>query len=345
MKKLTKSAICAVVILAALLLVLVCCGEEEKVLEWPDRGLALLLPEPKTENGEVNYANDHNFSADIENVSLNDYEAYIEQCISNGFVIDAVETESRYEAYNQEGYKLTLYYNEYSEKYSIYLEAPKANGELSWPTMGLAVLIPIPDSDIGVIETDSAATFSVYVGEMDMVAYQSYVDACIREGFSLDYNKGEKSFSAKNENGVSLRVEYEGFDTIYVYLHMNETKDETTVKQETIETAETTETIETTEIADTTESSLALDIIRPEFKEMLDSYEAFFDEYIEFMELYEQNPGDLTLLTKYMEYMTQYADVMEKLSAVEDEEMSDAELLYYIEVNNRITRKLAEASQ
>lgn len=81
-----------------------------------------------------------------------------------------------------------------------------------------------------------------------------------------------------------------------------------------------------------------------EFKEAMDSYEAFFDEYCEFMKKYKENPTDLSLLADYAEYMAKYIDVMAKLEKMGEEELNDAELLYYIEVNNRISQKLLEVA-
>lgn len=39
-----------------------------------------------------------------------------------------------------------------------------------------------------------------------------------------------------------------------------------------------------------------VDGLRPEFKEAMDSYEAFYDEYCAFMKKYMKNPTDLKLL-------------------------------------------------
>lgn len=47
------------------------------------------------------------------------------------------------------------------------------------------------------------------------------------------------------------------------------------------------------------------------------------------MESYDAT--DATMLGKYTEFMTQYADTMQKFTALEDDEMNDAEAAYYIE--------------
>ena len=82
--------------------------------------------------------------------------------------------------------------------------------------------------------------------------------------------------------------------------------------------------------------------IDPDFKAAMDSYEAFFDEYVAIMKKYKANPADLSILTDYATYMGQYADMMQKFEAWENEDLNTAELTYYIDVQARITKKLLE---
>lgn len=85
------------------------------------------------------------------------------------------------------------------------------------------------------------------------------------------------------------------------------------------------------------------DGIRPEFREMMDSYEVFFEEYAAFMEKYQQadTAHAANMLADWSNYMTKYADVMSKLQAVDQSELSPAEAVYYTEVNARILKILA----
>ena len=78
--------------------------------------------------------------------------------------------------------------------------------------------------------------------------------------------------------------------------------------------------------------------IRPEFKEAMDSYEAFFDEYIEFLENYDAN--DISMLLEYTSFLTQYSDTMNKLDDIDESELSPEENAYFIEVMLRIEQKL-----
>lgn len=105
-----------------------------------------------------------------------------------------------------------------------------------------------------------------------------------------------------------------------------------------------TEAEESAEPVEEEGKNLAKDSIRPEFKEALDSYEAFFDEYCAFMKKYEKSPNDLTLLADYADYISKYADVMSKMEALDDGSLTDAELKYYIDVTGRISKKLVDVA-
>jgi len=84
--------------------------------------------------------------------------------------------------------------------------------------------------------------------------------------------------------------------------------------------------------------------VTPEFKEAMDSYEAFFDEYCDFMKKMSDDPTDFTILMEYAEVMTRYADIMDKLDAIDEDELSPADEAYYIESMARIEVKLLEAA-
>ena len=85
----------------------------------------------------------------------------------------------------------------------------------------------------------------------------------------------------------------------------------------------------------------ASNVIGTKFKAAMDSYEKFMDEYIAFMKKYQKNPTDVQLIQSYSKYMEKYADVVEKFEAWDDEDLNDAELAYYIQVQNRVAKKLA----
>ncbi len=94
-------------------------------------------------------------------------------------------------------------------------------------------------------------------------------------------------------------------------------------------TPEQTETIPETEI-------------RPEVKEFLDSYEAFMNEYVEFMQKYQDSDAGsaASMLMDYYSFFARYAEFEEKIDAFEESDLTNAELAYYIEVTSRVSQKL-----
>ena len=73
------------------------------------------------------------------------------------------------------------------------------------------------------------------------------------------------------------------------------------------------------------------------FKNAMDSYVAFFDEYVAYMSDPAQNPADAVSL------LTRYTELIEALDALEDDEdeMSDGDLAYYLYATGLIYANLA----
>lgn len=95
----------------------------------------------------------------------------------------------------------------------------------------------------------------------------------------------------------------------------------------------------------TTQKRLTEDDIRPEFKELMDQYEAFFDDYIAFMKKYMSASSDdpmtmLGMLQDYLDWLEKYSEIMEDFEDVGDSDLTRAETFYYAEVALRIEQKL-----
>ena len=122
---------------------------------------------------------------------------------------------------------------------------------------------------------------------------------------------------------------------------------ETTASAETevTEAPVSTEPPATTEPpAEETVTDAAGEGIRPEFQEAMDAYESFFAEYCELLTQYKENPTDLELLTQYSEMSVKVVEMEEAFSKWENEELSNEELGYYLEVSGRVMQKLADVS-
>lgn len=113
-------------------------------------------------------------------------------------------------------------------------------------------------------------------------------------------------------------------------------------------TAAPTEAPETqapTEVPETEAPETEASGIREEFKEAMDSYESFVNDYVEFMKKYKENPDDLSLLSDYTGYLSKYTDLTQKFDAWESEDLTSEELAYYIDVQASATKKLLEVAQ
>ncbi len=80
------------------------------------------------------------------------------------------------------------------------------------------------------------------------------------------------------------------------------------------------------------------------FKETMDSYEAFIDEYVEFMNKYQESDDTAAMLADYSEFVSKYKDYATKIGEINEDELSAADLAYYIEVTGRVNSKLASIS-
>lgn len=221
--------------------------------------------------------------------------------------------------------------------------------EFIWPDSEIAQLLPIPKSNVGDIIVDRADCFMVDVSNTSKEDYDEYVKNCKENGFDVDYSGGNDYYFADNPDGYSLDLYYDDDnDELSISITEPEEESETDLSESTTEilneNSETDEQPET-ESAETETPAQESDDIDPEFKEAMDSYEAFFDEYCEFMEKYSETDDTTGMLADYADYMTKYAEMMEKMNAIDQDELSTAETAYYVEVTTRITQKLAEVAQ
>lgn len=327
-------------------------GSKNDKIDWSSMILKDVIPNPPSNKGTLYENSDEELRVDLDNVTDEQYNKYLNECIDLGFTVDADKISNSYEAYNEEGYSLELRHT--SDDLDITLKTPMQMETISWPTGTAGSLIPAPKSTTGKFNYEHDKSFSVYVGDTSQADYDEYVTACSDKGFTVDYDKGEKYYIADNAEGYHLSLRYEGNKIMLVSIDKPNEEEisgeaEDASEAEASPTAKPTEEVKPTEEAastdDSNSSSVGSDGLRTDFKEAMDSYESFMDEYCEFMKKYNENPSDLNLLADYATYVSKYADVVNKFDAWESEGMNDAELAYYLEVQSRVAAKLAEVAQ
>lgn len=207
--------------------------------------------------------------------------------------------------------------------------------DIQWSTSELVSRLPVPESTFGKVAYEMESAFCVDLGEVSSKQYDAYIQKCEQAGFTVDYSKSSTSFSAKDRHGYSLYITYDAENEIMGIL-LSAPNEKSDVETTTTKKKETTTTTEVK-----VEES---DGLSKEFKEAMDAYEAFMDDYVRFMKKYQANPTDLELLSDYAEFVSDYADYCDEFAEWEDEDLNDAELKYYLEVQSRVSKKLLEVA-
>ena len=286
---------------------------------WDDLLLGSHLPENKKGTIDTGSNLDDYLSFSIENVKKSYYNEYKKACIDMGYTIESEESGDRYEAYNEDGYELSIYYS--SDDIHVTLQAPEEMSEITWPTSGLGAKLPTPTSTYGKVTSDSSNAYIVLLGKTTLDDYNKYVSACQEKGFNVDYNKQETIFSAKDKEGYRLSVSYSGNSIMDVMIQ-----------------------IPSEDSNSNNNDSEMVDGMRKEFKDAMDSYDEFMDEYVTFMKKYKANPSDSSLLSDYSNYLSKYSDFVSDFEKWDGNNLNTKEAAYYLEVQTRVNKKLLEVA-
>lgn len=247
-----------------------------------------------------------------------------------------------------------------------------------WPDSTLVSMLSQPDSKNGRVVMENENYFSIDVYKVSKEYFEEYVKECKDSGFTEDYVKYDNSYSANNKDGYSLNLNYDEKEKILrISLSSGISDESSSLKtknesnssvgqienEDTGKTEEITESEKSSKIADSesnteleTETKLQADSelnssstetsegIRSEFKEILDGYEAFMNEYCEFMKKYAESDDVLSMAADYAQIMQKEIEWIDKIESLEKMEMNDAEARYYAEVNLRVSQKLLEVT-
>lgn len=317
-------------------------GKGEKI-EWSKIELRDQLPEPPSNRGTLFENSDEEFWVSLDGVSDDQYNDYLDACVEKGFTVDADKSSYSYKAYNADGYSLDM--SHIGDGLSITLKAPMKFGSITWPSSTVGNMLPAPKSTTGKFSYENDDSFFVYVSETSKADYDQYVADCSANGFNIDYDKGDTYYRADNADGYHISLKYEGNNIMAVEIKASKNSDAGTSEPATTEpSTETTAPSESNATETKPNDTDLVDGMRKDFKGAMDSYEAFMDEYVAFMKKYSDNPSDVGLLADYTKYMSKYADMVEKFDKWESEDLNDAELAYYIDVQARVSKKLLDVA-
>ena len=181
-----------------------------KEIEWPTNGLAAIVPVPKSNLGNISWNNSTSFIVHLGNMTISDYNEYVKECESKGFVNDYSKSDKSYSATNSNGYKIHLMYLG-ANVIEISIKAPKKIEENKTNT-------PIennnnetnskPIENTKPIET-SKPTDNDGVSKDFKEAMDSY------EEFMNEYVEFMKKYSKSNGTDMSLILDYSKYVSKY----------------------------------------------------------------------------------------------------------------------------------
>ena len=335
----------AVLTLVAALLVipysLVLSQKKPVRLIWPASGIAAHIPDPEASYGTVLSNSPDYFSANVERYSQSEFAAYVDRCRAMGFTEDDLLIYD-FQGYDREGYTLTLDYSDSSKTMKIQATAPLNTTEISWPLNELVQELPAPPSQRGMIITDSNDMVKVLFTGISASEAQEYMNAVRETPFGENYELRSGKLTASDAEGNELVIRSEQFGRMSLEVSRYKEPEETAEPEPTPEETAEPEPDPTPEPAE--EKAPAASGIRPEFQKSMDDYEAFYDQYIEFMQKYASSDNPVSMMTDYLALMSKAEEMDRSISKVDESELSDEELELYIDVTTRVTNKLAKAS-
>lgn len=267
-------------------------SRSEKI-ELEDMVLGEMIPELPNDRGEININSSETLDIDLDKISAKEYSSYTALCKEKGYNIEMEADSDSFDGYNKDGYNLSLYYSSYKKELSITLKAPMKLSEIEWPDNIASSQLPKPKSKIGKFYFEYDDSFFVYIGETSKTDYAEYVSACSNMGFNVDYNKGDDHYSADNNDGWHIRIEYVGNNIMSIDI---DPPDEEDIDEEDNTTEATTKETESKE--ETTE------------KKTYSNYEQIYDEYSQKIKEAAPNVGISELAEILSDGVSEMADYM-----------------------------------
>ena len=162
---------------------------------------------------------------------------------------------------------------------------------ITWATSGIGSLAPKPKSTKGKISIDSEDSYQATISEVSVDDFKSYVNDCKKKGFDVDYTSVDGMYTAKDKKGYDLSVYYQD-DEETMDIIINAPEQETTAEK----------TTKSSKKKSSKKSTSSSDNVSPEFKKIMDTYEDFFNDYVDFMKKYNNSTDIVSMATDYAKY-------------------------------------------
>lgn len=136
MKKFFKTFLIIAAVLVVLVILLALLNKDDETsaydptenfsdFAWPDSELVNRIPRPEKIYGEINHEETGSFSADLGDVTKEQFETYMNDCIDAGFIVDYHKTSDVYWAYDADGYYLYISYDNEHKMMDVSVREPQ----------------------------------------------------------------------------------------------------------------------------------------------------------------------------------------------------------------------------
>ncbi len=170
--------------------------------EWSDSEISSLLPKCEARVVKITNDEDDSFSFKAYGVSREEYQSYAELCKEKGFVDD--EYDKSYQASNDNGYEVSIYYDVIEEKMSGRIE----KGESEWSDSEISSFLPQPEARSVKVISDSEDFFYFSAAGVSRETYELYIKECKENGFE-PYVEMDNTCMLKNEEEYDISISYD----------------------------------------------------------------------------------------------------------------------------------------
>ena len=179
-------------------------------INWDILVLGNKIPETSSKKIDIQYNNNESLNIDVYDTSKQDYYKYIQNCKEKGYTIqdDNYSTDTAYEAYNDDGYCVELWYNDSGKYMSVEVTTPTPISDLEWDKHSISAILPNPKSDKGLYKIENDEKTIVIVGNVSADNFIEYLNECIKSGFTVNSEKNDNNYSAYNQTGYNLNLSY-----------------------------------------------------------------------------------------------------------------------------------------
>ena len=91
-----------------------------------------------------------------------------------------------------------------------------AYGDFRWPDSDIASLLPVPKSNLGDLQWDSAEGFQLDVAQTTFDDFCDYISQCKEMGFTENHIGYDDYYYAYNADGYYLGLKFLGNDVMYI---------------------------------------------------------------------------------------------------------------------------------